>query len=88
MYISSLYFPGSVTTWIGAYRAANGQNKWAWYDGTAWDYTLWRSGEPNNAGGTEDFVARYSSGPWNDVPLHWKFAFVCQAPSTLGNIIN
>ena len=79
-------------TLIGAYRVVDGQNKWAWYDGTPWDYTSWNSGEPNDFESKEDFVEMYAhaqySGKWNDDAGINQYAFVCQAPRTLGNIAN
>merc|ERR1711915_805977 len=79
-------------TWIGAYRVVDGQNKWAWYDGTPWDYTSWNSGEPNDFGSKEDFVGMYAhaqyAGKWNDNAGIHQYTFVCQAPRTLGRALN
>merc|ERR1719312_1120672 len=76
-------------TLIGAYRVVDGQNKWAWYDGTPWDYTSWNSGEPNDFGSKGDFVEMYAhaeySGKWNDDAGINQYAFVCQAPRTLAS---
>ena len=33
---------------------AEEEGVWKWVTGEAWDYTNWRPGEPNNAGGNED----------------------------------
>uniref|UniRef100_A0A8C6SEX0 C-type lectin domain-containing protein n=1 Tax=Neogobius melanostomus TaxID=47308 RepID=A0A8C6SEX0_9GOBI len=38
-------------TWIGAQDAIQ-EGQWMWSDGSVWDYLNWRTGEPNNHGGT------------------------------------
>jgi Ca2+-binding RTX toxin-like protein len=30
--------------------------QWGWYDGTPWEFSAWREGEPNNAGGREWYL--------------------------------
>lgn len=43
---------------------------WQWTDGTPATFFNWSSGEPNNSGGTEDYVEMFgSNGAWNDVNL-------------------
>ena len=81
-----LSLTGQTHTWLGGYRVYDGHNKWAWYDGTSWDYAPWSSGEPNDYGGVEDFLGLYKSGYWNDFAKNWGLSFVCQAPPTYGNI--
>jgi hypothetical protein len=51
--------------WIGLSRSGN---TWAWVDGSAFSYDLWNVNEPNNYGGTENYVAINVNGPggWND----------------------
>jgi hypothetical protein len=40
-----------------------------WSNGEKPTYLNWRSGEPNNSGGTEDFgIMSPSTGQWNDIP--------------------
>ncbi len=41
---------------IGAYRAQNTANKWAWITGEAFDFSAWYPGEPNN----NDLVNAYA----------------------------
>merc|ERR1719300_198141 len=79
---------GQTHVWLGGYRVYDGRNKWAWYDGTPWDYALWSSGEPNDYEGVEDFVGLYKSGYWNDFAKNWGLSFVCQAPPTYGRALN
>ena len=48
---------------IGACEPACG---WGWVTGEPWDYTNWNPGEPNNAGGNENWLECYPNGGWND----------------------
>lgn len=60
--------------WIGLQRA--GLPSWAWSDGSAFSFTSWAPGEPNNARGNEFWVWMYGPGTpatsivglWNDHP--------------------
>lgn len=47
-----------------------------WVDGTPLSYTNWNPGEPNNAGGGEDYVAISNTGTWNDTPGGNGFSFL------------
>ena len=60
-------------SWIGGYRKSDGM--WGWTDGSPWTFSNWSPGEPNNSGGSENFVEinfSYGSyrgvGLWNDDP--------------------
>ena len=46
---------------------AEEEGNWVWVDGSPWEYTFWMDGQPNNYGGTEDYLATYSKGRWVDV---------------------
>lgn len=57
--------------WIGATDSAI-EGSWEWVDGTAFAFTDWSGGEPNNLG-NEDFLAydlRSGSWAWNDAPTN------------------
>merc|ERR1711962_1690367 len=55
--------------WIGGTDEAQ-EGSWTWSDGSPWDYQKWGSGEPNNAGGSEDCSMMWPNG-WNDVPCEY-----------------
>ncbi|MGF1488091.1 MAG: lectin-like protein [Prochloraceae cyanobacterium] len=59
--------------WIGASDQLTEWN-YTWSDGTAFTYTNWAPGEPNNDGGNEDFAEMFSNGQWNDNSIGNPFA--------------
>jgi len=63
------------TLWIGLQRTGPGPTNFAWANGDALTYTNWAGGEPNNAGGSEDYVHTYSNGTWNDLPNNSSYLF-------------
>jgi hypothetical protein len=54
-------------------KLAEATGDWAWVTGEPFVYTQWSPGEPNNFGGTEDFLTFYGlganvrTGNWNDI---------------------
>ena len=69
--------------WIGGFQ--DNQDKWQWSDGTPFDESakwikeLWAPGQPDNAGGREDFLGIDYNGWWNDFndPGH-RLGPICQ----------
>ena len=70
--------------WTGGHQ--NSAGTWVWSDGSRWSYADWYPGEPNNAGGDEDYLeiitlnyptAKYK-GKWNDHRNSHKAAYICQ----------
>ena len=51
---------------LGASDAGT-EGEWRWVDGSAWDYTNWMAGQPNDYSGAEDYLATYDDGAWVDV---------------------
>ena len=54
--------------WIGGYRDGD---SWKWITDESFEYTNWESGEPNNYGGSENYVHMFGDGyktrgRWND----------------------
>ncbi len=43
------------------------EGSWVWITGESWDYTSWFDGQPNNYGGSENYLATYDGGDWVDV---------------------
>ena len=71
--------------WIGGRRDPENRDNWEWSDGTAWDYTYWYPGEPNDAGGNEDCAGIFESdnlGQWNDKKCSDQRTFVCKKGKT------
>ena len=59
--------PGSGPVWLGLTDQAS-EGSFAYTNGDEFGYSNWESGEPNNAGGNEHYVAMYSgNGRWVDV---------------------
>jgi len=59
------------------------EGNWLWIDGTTVDYTLWKSGEPNNDSSQTTNVAHLwlspYGGQWNDVQdYRTDFGYVCR----------
>lgn len=56
--------------YIGAYRAEDDADVWAWVTGEPFNYTAWADGEPNNSNNkSEDYVGIYKDSLcWNDYP--------------------
>ena len=76
-FISNLAGASSAGIWIGGLKLVG---RWTWSDGTAWSYTNWSPGEPNNHRGNEISVHLHisGSGQWNDAaPEGTLSGFVC-----------
>jgi len=63
---------GGDLVFIGGYKPTDKASKyqWAWWDGTPFVYTNWKSGEPNNYKGFENCMSMRTTvtghGQWND----------------------
>jgi len=58
---------GTQRFWIGFNDVAS-EGNFVWSSGEAVTYTNWGGGEPNNAGGIEDFAVMN----WNQSTAHWN----------------
>merc|ERR1712168_1243154 len=68
-------------TWIGGHDAVQ-DRMWFWSDGSRFDYQLWHTGQPNNAGGS-GIVLNYSGegSNWYDISFGGSYPFVCARPN-------
>ena len=79
---------GAGSPWLGGRRDPENRDNWLWSDGTAWDYTNWAAGTPNDAGGVEDCARMYEDndlGQWNDRVCNDKRTFVCKKGKNPGH---
>ena len=75
-------------TWIGLSND-NESGQWTWVTGQKLDYANWNTGEPNNAGGVENFAQLgkptltepEEMGRWNDIMPGWKSYYVIEMDS-------
>ena len=76
--LSSLVPSAFPTAWLGGSDEAS-EGTWTW-DGAAMSYTNWRSGEPNNSGGSENCLIIESNlgGSWDDQPCSAINSYICQ----------
>uniref|UniRef100_A0AC34PVF4 C-type lectin domain-containing protein n=1 Tax=Panagrolaimus sp. JU765 TaxID=591449 RepID=A0AC34PVF4_9BILA len=65
--------------WIGGSDLAVSSN-WTWTDGSAWGYTSWASGEPNNNPGSDCVSSRLADGLWLASNCFGRKPFICQVP--------
>ena len=63
--------------WLGL-TDKDEEGTWKWVTGEELNYTNWQNGEPNNAGGIEDYGELYASGYWNDMSPTATRTFICE----------
>ncbi len=66
--------------WIGASDVAV-EGDWRWVDGEPWDYTHWRTGEPNGSADENCLTADWGAEAWNDLECDATFPYVCEIGS-------
>lgn len=63
--------------WIGA-TDEEIEEDWRWDSGEPFDYTHWRSGEPNGETSANCLLANWASVGWNDEDCGTVWAYVCE----------
>ncbi|XP_050957223.1 ladderlectin [Labeo rohita] len=77
-FLTSLLPSTFTLCWIGAHDGEQ-EKAWLWSDGSAYDYTNWCSGEPNNSGSVEHCaeITWSSRHCWNDRTCSHSIGYVC-----------
>ncbi|XP_043937031.1 lectin-like [Protopterus annectens] len=81
--VNSNYRNSVSYAWIGAVQLLE-SNQFIWTDGSTWNYTNWKSGQPDNdnSHGKEACAEMYTendyAGKWNDNYCGHKNVFICQ----------
>ncbi len=65
------------SAWIG-YTDEQTEGTWSWVTGENNIYSNWYEGEPNDAGGEEDYATIEGGGYWNDLGGNNHLSFVCE----------
>ncbi len=79
-------FIAELADWRYLYLGATDETEegtWVWVTGESWDYVSWFDGQPNNYGGSENYLATYDGGDWVDVDAEgddfWMpTGFICE----------
>ena len=53
------------------------EGTWEWVTGEVWDFTAWRSGEPNNDTNEDYLSLAYYDSLWNDMRLFYTYPVSC-----------
>ena len=60
------------------------EGTFTWITGEPFGLAKWSPGEPNNAGGNENYLEVFNNGCWNDIPANIKRGFIVEKESTAG----
>lgn len=71
--------------WIGLNDVA-WEGWWQWANGEPLVYANFGWGEPNNAGGIEDYASIRWDGQWNDLPEYFQLPFMTEFDMPTGGI--
>ena len=65
-------------TWIGG-NDLDTEGTFVWSDGSAWDFTQWEAGEPNNSGDQDCALTGFQGrAVWDDSHCTRKLSFICK----------
>jgi len=71
-------------------KTSEPKGSWYWVNGKPITMNLsgtnFGSGEPNNSGGTEDYLQVYNGGTWNDVPESSQMPYIIEYDGSIGSV--
>ena len=79
--------------WAGGYqidKSSEPKGSWYWVNGKPITMNLtgtnFGSGEPNNSGGTEDYLQVYNGGTWNDATVSSQMPYIIEYDGSIGSV--
>jgi hypothetical protein len=64
--------------WLGA-SDADSERDWRWVTGEPFDYTDWRTSEPNGDASENCLIGNWSGEGWNDQACAGTWSYVCES---------
>ncbi len=74
-------YPNTYRFWIGARRTGSGLTDFNWENGKVFNFTNWKSHQPDNYRQREPFaeiIVNHENGIWNDIDDSQKNPFICE----------
>ena len=77
--IKSMVSTGELTDyfWLGGTDEAE-EGTWEWVTDEAFDYEHWAPGQPNDLGGTQNYLRIHKTGYWDDASSDKTYGFICE----------
>jgi len=87
-FIYAHMFGSAQSVWVGG--RADQNREWTWADNnTAFIYSNWAEGEPNNSGGTEACLeVQRNNGRWNDNTCEKTQPYICSVDKAQFQIVS
>ena len=73
------------SVWIG-FNDEETEGTFKWVNGSKSTYVNWQNGEPNNAGGREDYTELMNNGYWNDLPNDHNRRYVVEFSGSISSV--
>ena len=73
------------TVWLGGTDEEQ-EGTWKWITGEEWNYTNWKSNEPDNANDNQHYAGLLNNKTWRDYANTSKYRFICEWDYNIENI--
>ena len=73
------------SVWIG-FNDEDSEGNFKWVNGSNSNYVNWSNGQPDNAGGREDYTELMNNGYWNDLPNDHHRRYVIEFSGSISSV--